>query len=636
MKKGWQTKTIGDLCEFHRGLTYAKGDEVDVSHNVVLRATNIDLATNLLIFDELKYISDKVVVPESKKVKKGSLMICMASGSKSHLGKVAFIDDDYGYAFGGFMGMLTPMNGLLPKYLFHLMTSEDYKDFIGALSDGANINNLTFDKLKRFPVPVPPLAEQQRIVGLLDEAFAGIATARANAEKNLQNSRALFESHLQAVFTQRGPGWVEKRLADVADFKNGLNFTRQSNGQTLRMVGVGDFQKHSVVPIETLQSVTIDGKLSDDYLIRRDDILTVRSNGSKDLVGRCMLVPNVDETTSFSGFIIRIRFDTRVVSPRFLLHFLKSSATRDRLTSDGGGTNISNINQAKLSELPVSLPSFKQQEKIADRLDDLREETQRLATLYERKLAALEALKKSLLHQAFNGELTAHARDSVVIPFPSRIPNITTTDLHAGILGIAYQLHEQKGKQSYFGHVKAEKVSHMVEAHLGIDLGRNAVKDAAGPDDYSHLVRVEHRAKNAGFFLFRRTAGSGYKLTKYRRFDSLINKTRLALGDRNAEVDALLRLMLPMDKEQSEILATVYAAWNNLLIERKPVTDDAIVLEARENWHPDKLNIKRDRFFRAIKWMNKQGVVPTGKGKKVVSSVKKKNAKRSRNQSRTH
>ena len=67
-------------------------------------------------------------------------------------------------------------------------------------------------------VPVPPLAEQQRIVGILDEAFAGIATAKANAEKNLQNARALFESHLQSVFTQRGKGWVEKTLGDVCEF----------------------------------------------------------------------------------------------------------------------------------------------------------------------------------------------------------------------------------------------------------------------------------------------------------------------------------------------------------------------------------------------------------------------------------
>ena len=204
MKTGWKTAPLSELCGFQRGLTYAKGDEVDVSNNIVLRATNIDLTTNLLNFDELKYISDSVLVPDSKKVKKGSLMICTASGSKSHLGKVAFIDDDYRYAFGGFMGMVTPRNELLPRFLFHLMTSEAYKDFIGELSDGANINNLKFDDLRKFQVPYPPLPEQKRIVGILDEAFEGITTAKANAEKNLQNARALFESHLQSIFTQCG------------------------------------------------------------------------------------------------------------------------------------------------------------------------------------------------------------------------------------------------------------------------------------------------------------------------------------------------------------------------------------------------------------------------------------------------
>ena len=92
MKAEWKTEPLGALCDFSRGLTYAKNDEVDSSDNVVLRATNINLATNLLDFAELKYISDKVAVPDSKKVKKNSLMICTASGSKSHLGKVAFIE----------------------------------------------------------------------------------------------------------------------------------------------------------------------------------------------------------------------------------------------------------------------------------------------------------------------------------------------------------------------------------------------------------------------------------------------------------------------------------------------------------------------------------------------------------------
>ena len=154
MKAGWETKALGEVCEFQRGLTYGKSDEVDVSENIVLRATNIDLLTNLLDLSELKYISEKVIVPDGKKVKVGSLMICTASGSKSHLGKVAFIDQDYGYAFGGFMGMVTPGSALHPKFLFHRMTSPDYKDFIASLSDGANINNLKFDDLQRFQVPV--------------------------------------------------------------------------------------------------------------------------------------------------------------------------------------------------------------------------------------------------------------------------------------------------------------------------------------------------------------------------------------------------------------------------------------------------------------------------------------------------
>jgi len=307
------------------------------------------------------------------------------------------------------VSIIRPLRGILDsKFLHYLLVAPDCKMALLSTGEegGSTRQAITKAQLQNFVIEFPEsLSEQQRIVGILDEAFEGIATAKAAAERNLQNARALFESHLQSVFSQRGKEWEGKRLGDIAEFKNGLNFTRQSRGQNLRMVGVGDFQDNSVVPTEALQSVTIDGKLSDDYLIRHNDILTVRSNGSKDLVGRCMLVPEIDGAISYSGFIIRIRFDIREISPRFLLRFLKSSETRARLTRDGGGANISNINQAKLSELPILLPPFVQQEEIANRLDALSIGTQRLERIYEQKLTELEALKKSLLHQAFTGQL---------------------------------------------------------------------------------------------------------------------------------------------------------------------------------------------------------------------------------------
>src|SRR5690606_26261388 len=192
-----------------------KKDEVDLSDNIVLRSNNVDLIKNELDFTELKYINPAIEVQESKKVKKGSLLICTANGSKSHLGKVALIDDDYNYAFGGFMGQVTPKEKLDSKFLFYLMTSDNYKKFINELSDGANINNLKFSDLGQFEIPLPPLPEQQRIVSILDQAFAAIAKAKANAEQNLKNAQELFESYLNSIKADK----VD--LGSLVDIKTG-------------------------------------------------------------------------------------------------------------------------------------------------------------------------------------------------------------------------------------------------------------------------------------------------------------------------------------------------------------------------------------------------------------------------------
>ena len=186
----------------------------------------------------------------------------------------------------------------------------------------------------------PPLPDQKRIVGILDEAFEGIATAKANAEKNLQNARAVFESYLNAVFTQRGEGWVEKRLGELADFRNGINYTKDSKGERVNIVGVKDFQKSYWVPWQNLDSVRIDGTLCDIDFLRRGDILAVRSNGNLELIGRCILAGEVPEKLSHSGFTIRIRLSTGEVLPEYLCHFMKSTNSRERLIDGGTGTNI--------------------------------------------------------------------------------------------------------------------------------------------------------------------------------------------------------------------------------------------------------------------------------------------------------
>lgn len=400
MREGWQVKTIGDLCDFHRGLTYTKSDEVDASDNIVLRASNIDLTTNLLTFDDLKHIRNSVAIPEGKKVKKDSLLICTASGSKSHLGKVAYIDNEYDYAFGGFMGMLTPSKDLMPKFLFHLMTSEEYKSFIMELSDGANINNLKFDDLKRFSVPVPPLPEQQRIVRILDEAFESIAKAKANAEKNLQNAREVFESYLNEVFTRKGEGWEKKSVGDVSEIVNGgtprTGVPEFWDGpyQWLTPAEMGG--RPSPFVERTARTLTEDGlRNSSARLLSPYSVIL----SSRAPIGH--LAINTEPMATNQG--CKGLVPKQAVNYKFLYYFLLSSV--DLLNDLGTGATFKELSGSKLRDVLIPLPPLPEQQRIVEELDSLSDGSKSLFALYQQKLYSLDELKQSLLHQAFNGDL---------------------------------------------------------------------------------------------------------------------------------------------------------------------------------------------------------------------------------------
>jgi type I restriction enzyme S subunit len=391
VKKGWEIKKLRQVCELVNGRAYSKPELLDSGRYRVLRVGNF-------FTNDHWYYSD-LELEEKKYCDTGDLLYAWSASFGPRIwtgGKVI-----YHYHIWKVVHDCSRIDQRFLFYFFQWDTEKIKED----QGTGTTMMHVSMGSMNEREIPVPPLDEQHRIVALLDEAFEALATAKANAEQNLRNALAFFESHLEAVFSQKEEGWTEKRLAEFADFKNGLNFSRNSSGQTLRMVGVGDFQERSIVPLDKLQCTTIDGNVTEDYLIREGDILTVRSNGSKDLVGRCMLVPAVNEMISYSGFIIRIRPDGQTTSPRFLLYFMKSRTARSRLTSDGGGTSISNINQAKLATLPVLLPPLKKQEEIANHLDAFSKESKHLTSIYERKIAALEELKTSLLHQAFSGKI---------------------------------------------------------------------------------------------------------------------------------------------------------------------------------------------------------------------------------------
>ena len=395
MKKGWQTKKIGDVCaviagqspegKFYnsegKGLPFYQGKK-DFGEKFIEAPTNWTTQT-------------------TKVAREGDILMSV----RAPVGPVNFATEEI--CIGRGLAAIRSGSELNREFLFyqllHLQPEISGKE-------GAVFASINKSEIEALPFAFAPLAEQQRIVGLLDEAFEGLATAKANAEKNLQNARALFESHLQSVFTQRGNGWVEKPLGDLCDFLNGFAFKSgdalaESQTQLVRMGNLYGNQ----LDLDRSPVFYPDGFATEHsrYVLEEGDIImSLTGTTGKEDYGFAVRIPDCGLTLLMNQRIMKFDALKRdIIDDGYLLHYLRSRCFLDVLYPTANGTRQANLSSVTIKLLPVPLRSLKEQKAIATKLDDLREETQRLARIYERKLAALAELKKSLLHQAFTGEL---------------------------------------------------------------------------------------------------------------------------------------------------------------------------------------------------------------------------------------
>lgn len=161
-------------------------------------------------------------------------------------------------------------------------------------------------------------------------------------------------------------GWVRYLLGNIATFKNGLNFTRSDNGESIKIVGVSDFKSRSQLDgTEELATVQVENSVRDGELLASGDLLFVRSNGNRELIGRCLYFPHVAERLAFSGFTIRGRVNRTVLDPHFASYLARSTVVTDQIFLGGSGTNISNLSQEILSGIQVNVPPLAEQHRIA-------------------------------------------------------------------------------------------------------------------------------------------------------------------------------------------------------------------------------------------------------------------------------
>jgi type I restriction enzyme, S subunit len=293
---------------------------------------------------------------------------------------------------------------ILSEFLNYLLVSKIYKDLLLGIGEegGATRQAITKSQIQNFKIYYPSIDRQTDIVQKLNEAFEGIATATAQAEKNLQNARELFQSVLQSTFSQKGDDWVETTLGDACKkFQYGTSSKSLKEGDVpvLRMGNIQD----GVIDWNDLKYCSDPPEIS-KYLLRKNDVLFNRTNSSVH-VGKAGLYDG-ERPAIHAGYLIRVQGDSTLLNPHFLNYYLNCQSTREYgFSVMSKSVNQANINASKLKQYRICLPSIKTQEQLVQKLDALSEETKRLEAIYQRKLDALAELKQSLLQRAFTGQL---------------------------------------------------------------------------------------------------------------------------------------------------------------------------------------------------------------------------------------
>jgi type I restriction enzyme, S subunit len=396
---------LSEICErLHQGLNTA-GEKIkfyDTGYPII-QTRNIDNGV-VELDNKIKFVSkeDWLFYKDKYKPEIGDVFFT----NIGTIGKTAVITSERDYLIHWNIFKLKPMKEKITSaYLRYALEHLTISGYFSKLQKGGTVNFVTKKMISEAQIFLPFLSEQQRIVTILDEAFEGIATATANAKKNLANACELFESYLQSVFENNDAGWEKMELMEVCEqITDGSHFSpKSSSDDEYPYITVRDIDD-DIVNFENCK------------FISKSNYLSLLKNGCKpnfgDLlfskdgtVGKVSLVDFEKDFVVLSSLAI-IRPKRKIIISSLLKYVLKNPAFLQKAVGMKTGVAIRRIILKNLKLIKINFPkSLTEQQTIVAKLDELYTETKKLEAIYQQKLNALEELKKSILNQAFSGNL---------------------------------------------------------------------------------------------------------------------------------------------------------------------------------------------------------------------------------------
>lgn len=390
MKAGWELRTIGDFCEVIAGQSpeskFYNGD-----------------SKGMPFYQGKKDFGDKFInLPNTwtteitKTARKNDILMSI----RAPVGPVNFATQDI--CIGRGLAAIRSKGLLNVDFLFYQLL---YLQPRISGKEGAVFASINKSEISGLPIAYTNLSEQQRIVAILDEAFEAIAAARANAEQNRQNARALFESYLQSVFSQRGEGWVDSgnvlssMCELIVDCEHKTAPTQDEGFPSIRTPNIGK-GKLLLDDVKRVSEETYRAWTRRAVPLPGDLIFAREAPAGNVAVVPDGLQPCLGQRT------VLIRPKKEAFDSLFLTYLLLSPSMQEHLLSHSKGSTVQHINMKDIRALRLGgIPAIKEQRELARRITDCSMNCERLESLYQRKIEALDELKQSLLQQAFSGNL---------------------------------------------------------------------------------------------------------------------------------------------------------------------------------------------------------------------------------------
>ena len=375
MNGAWKATTLGDSCDMYQPKTISTKEMIEDGEYPVYGANGVIGRYSQFNHEEAQL-----------------LITCRGATCGS-----VNVSEPYSWITGNAM-VIRPKDGSINlKFLEYLFRGgiDIAKAITGAAQPQITRTNLAPLEFS-YPSSLP---EQHRIVAILDAAFDGIASAKANAEKNLQNARALFESHLQSVFTARGEGWEVKKVSEIAKHSLGKMLDKTKNKGELRPYLRNINVRWFTFDLSDLLQMPFLPTEAEKYTAIKGDVLICEGG----YPGRAAIWGE-DYPIYFQKALHRVRFHEPEHN-KWFVYYLSLQNSSGQLKHHFSGTGIQHFTGEVLARFTIPVPPLPELRRAVAQFDELSEETQRLESLYQQKLTALDELKKSLLHLAFSGAL---------------------------------------------------------------------------------------------------------------------------------------------------------------------------------------------------------------------------------------